>query len=73
MIHKGYPRNRYDNTYMQKFTLPLIFFILTRLRVSRNGFIVIRPVMESDAGTYVCNAQNVAGTTSIPVVLQVHG
>ncbi|MPC08143.1 Hemicentin-1 [Portunus trituberculatus] len=44
-----------------------------RVRVSKkNGIIMIKQARQSDAGTYVCIAKNAAGTTSIPVNLQVN-
>ncbi|XP_063876640.1 hemicentin-1-like isoform X2 [Scylla paramamosain] len=50
----------------------LLPFDSRRMRVSKNGFIIIKQVRQSDAGTYVCIAKNPAGTTSIPVNLQVN-
>ncbi|XP_069163060.1 hemicentin-1 isoform X2 [Procambarus clarkii] len=43
-----------------------------RMRLLKNGIIVIRQLMTEDAGTYVCTAVNAAGATTIPVVLEVH-
>lgn len=39
----------------------------------KNGNLVVRQLEVGDSGTYVCTARNAAGTTNIPVVLQVNG
>ncbi|XP_071515843.1 hemicentin-1-like [Panulirus ornatus] len=43
-----------------------------RIRVLKNGIVVIRQLVTEDAGTYVCTAVNAAGATKIPVILEVH-
>lgn len=49
-------------------------FVFARMRVSKkSGFVIIKQVRQSDSGTYVCIAKNAAGSTSIPVNLQVNG
>nr|XP_053650237.1 hemicentin-1-like [Cherax quadricarinatus] len=42
-----------------------------RMRILKNGIIMIKQLMSEDAGTYVCTAVNEVGATSIPVVLEV--
>ncbi|XP_050723288.1 hemicentin-1-like isoform X2 [Eriocheir sinensis] len=43
-----------------------------RVHVMKNGNLVVRQLEVGDSGTYVCTARNAAGTTNIPVLLQVN-
>lgn len=45
----------------------------SRTFLRSDGSLYIERTVPEDAGTYVCTAVNVAGTTNITVSLEVHG